>query len=473
MVQFTKHIPINITGGSFADRSRPLSSQETKNFYPQVVEQGKDQFVLRSFYGLKNLGSATAGKDRGMFKMNGVAYRVVGGTLYSFDSSGTHTSIGAIAGSSRCVFATDGSNLVIVSNGSVYNYNGSTLSTVTDSNINGSKAVTYINNQFVYTKDNLFIISNVGDPAAASGLNAANAESQPDNIVRAYAFQQTVYMFGESSVEPYWNTGSGNPPFERIDGQIFEVGCEALHSIAHTDNAIYWLGDDNAIYSATGGQRQRISTTAMSQEIEGLTGKSDAFAYTFTKDGLNFYVITFPAAEKTFCLNESLGDKGWFILSSGTLGKKYQGSSHVHLYNKNLIADYDNGNLYELDADTFTNNGEIIQRSRTTSSINGKILNAYGSRVQLSRIELFMEVGTGIISGQGEDPKLIWEISYDGGRSWNNEGWTKIGRMGEHTRRVELFILKSFYDAIVRISITDPVMCEIYSASIDARVTGR
>ena len=471
MTQFQKSIPINITGGSYESRSRPLSSQLTKNWYPQIVEQGKEQFVLHSFPGLLSK-SQIIGADRGMTSMDEVGYRVAGQTLYSFDSDGVHTSIGAISGTDRCLFANDGVNLVIVCSAAVYVYNGTSITIVSDPNIIGATAVTFLNNQFIYTVNGLFVVSDVGDPTQANGLNAAGAESQPDDLIRCYAFNQTAYMVGERSIEPWWNTGTGFPPFARMDGQLMEVGCKAVHSIANTDEALYILGDDCAVYQIANGKR-RISPPAITHAIEKYSTTQDAYGYTFTIDGTNFYLLTFPTEDKTWCLNESLGDKGWFEISSGLLDGKYQGSSLINVYGGNYVADSDNGSLYVLDFDTYTNNSETIQRQRVTSSVNAKLFGKQGDRVQMSRLEIIMESGTGTISGQGDDPSVIIDISYDGGRSWVSKGFVKTGRLGQGVLRVELYCLDSFYDAIFRITATDPVPFEIYSAAIDLRLAGR
>jgi hypothetical protein len=93
--------------------------------------------------------------------------------------------------------------------------------------------------------------------------------------------------------------------------------------------------------------------------------------------------------------------------------------------------------------------------------------------MQMSRFELLMEVGTGIITGQGEDPKIMIEASYDGGKSWSEETWMDIGRLGETDIRAEWFNLDSFYDLMIRLTITDPVPCTIYSGAIDVRPAGR
>ena len=467
-----KSIPINITGGSYQSRTRPLSSQETRNFYQQVVEAGKEQYVLHSFPGLKPIGSVV-GLDRGMTVMSEVGYRVAGSKLYSFTSTGSHSEIGTIYGTDRCIFSNDGTNLIIVCAFAVYQWNGAKLSVIGDSNIMGSTAVTFLNNQMIYTNPPLFVMADPGIPSQANGLNAAAAESQPDKLLRAYAYQQSAYMIGERSTEPWWNTGTGLPPLERIDGQIFEVGCSAIHSVANTDEYLFWLGDDFAVYQATGGGKKRISSSAISHAIAKYDTVEDAIGHAFTFEGLNFYMLHFPTANATWCVSEILGDKGWFNLSSGTEGDKYQGSSLVHVYGKNMVADATNGKLYELDIDTFDNDGEVIQRRRVTSSVNGKMVGAAGKRVQMSRLEIIMEAGVGLLDGQGSNPKVMIDISEDGGRSWISKGFVQVGRLGQSTLRVELFALDSFYDAIFRVTTSDAVPFEIYSAVIDVRLAGQ
>lgn len=472
---FQKNIPLNTTGPSYQSRSRPLSSQQTRNFYHQVVEEGKDQFVLHSYPGLKLKGSVSAGLDRGMRNFAEVGFRIVGTTLYSFTEAGVHTAKGTVPGNNRMILDDDGENLIITGLDGQFVFAGTDVLPITDSNIVGSIANTFINSRIVYTNPttNLFVMAAVNDPTTASGLDAAGAESKPDKLIRAYAFKQNVYMFGGRTTEPFWNRDTGNPPLFRIDGQIFEIGLDAINSVSNTDQFLYWLGDDKAIYQAVGGQRQRISTTAISHAIAGYSKTDDAIAYTYTFEGMNFYQISFPTANRTWVLNESLGKNGWFEVSSGTNDGVYQGSSLINVYGRNFVADSNNGNLYELDIDTFTNNGDIIQRRRITSSVNGALLGAPGSRVQMSRLEFIMEKGVGLIKGQGEDPKIIIDISRDGGKSWFSEGFVRIGRLGETQLRVELYSLISDYDFIFRITTSDAVPYEIYSAAIDLRLAGR
>ena len=57
----------------------------------------------------------------------------------------------------------------------------------------------------------------------------------------------------------------------------------------------------------------------------------------------------------------------------------------------------------------------------------------------MSRLELIMESGTGTITGQGENPRVMIEPSYDGGRTFESGSWARIGRLGEHILKVEFF----------------------------------
>jgi hypothetical protein len=467
-------IPVNIAGPSYPSRSRPVSSQSTINFYPQISPSQKSEIVLHSWPG-ETLFGAAVGADRGMHDMANILYRVADTSLYSVDSSGVHTSLGVIAGTDRCIFANDGEKMYIVASGLVYEYDSTstTLSTVTDPDIVGSIAVDFLNSQFIYTKPNLFIISDVGDGSSASGLNAAQAESQPDDLVRAYVFDQIAYMVGEKTVEPWYNSGDGLPPFDRIDTQIISVGTGSTYSLASTDNFMYWLGDDRQVYRTAGGQDARVTNKAVAHVFESYAVVSDAVGFTMTLEGQNFYVLSFPSANATWVLSEELGENGWFQISDDRAGGVYNASSHLYIYGKHILADSTNGNLYELDLDAFDNNGTEIHRTRVLSSIHGGIIGNPGKRVQMSRFELIIEAGVGLISGQGEDPKIMIEASYDGGKSFDHGTWMRAGRLGETNIRAEWFSMKSFYDLIIRITTSDPVDYTIMSGAIDVRLAGR
>lgn len=465
-------IPVNVTGASYQSISRPLSSQVTRNFYQELNQDGKEEYTLMSFPGLTSIGSVE-GEDRGMHEMAEVLYRVAGTKLYRVSSTGVHTELGSIPGISRAIMADDGINLFIVTNNIVYHWDGSTVSIVTDSNIAGAQSVAFLNNQFLYTKTKFTTVSDVGDGTSASGLNIIGAESDPDNLVRDYVFKQSIYRMGTRSIEVWYNSGVGNPPIARIEGQIFQVGLGAIHSVAQTDNAFYWLGDDGRVYLANGGTVIEVTSTAIAAQIQSYESKDGAIGYTFTMQGQNFYALTFPSENKTWVLNESLQKNGWFEISQGVDGGAYPCTSLQWVYGKNLLADSSTGDLYELDFNNYTLNGDVLQRVRVTAPIDGNALGLRGSRLQMSRIELIMETGVGLITGQGENPQIMIELSMDGGKTFKHGKFARIGRLGETMIRVEYFGMHTFYELCVRLTTSDPVPYYIYNAAIDLRLAGR
>ena len=470
-------VPINSTGPSYQSRSKPLSSQQTKNWYQQYNENGKDPYVLMPFPGLCVANSTITGIDRGFHRMAEVLYQVKGEFLYEIDSLGNHTLRGTIEGSLRCIMADDGINLFIVVPGDkVWQYTTDTLTVteVIDVNITGALSVDFFNNQFIYTFADFSTISNVGNGAVASGLNRVGEETLPDAMVRDFVFEEVIYRCGVRSIVGWYNSGVGSPPIDKLQGRIFNIGLVAPYSIAKTDEAFYWLGDDNAIYRAQSGTKQRISTDAISNAISNFAVIDDAVGYTYTFEGENFYTITFPTANKTFTVNESLGENGWFELSTGTNDDKWQASSVISVYGKNYAADTDNGNIYTLDLDCYTNNDAPLQRTRVIQNIDARLIGgAIGDAITMSRVVVSMETGVGLIAGQGDNPRIMMEASFDGGRTWSAGAWPRVGRLGEFVLKVKWDRMKTFYDCMIRISSSDPVNYSVYSANIDLKMAGR
>jgi len=462
-------VEVNVTGQSYTSKSLPLSAQVTRNFYPEAQQdvRARSQQVLHSFSGLKSFGAtSTTAKDRGMLTHKGVLYRVAGTELFSVSSSGAHTSLGTISGTGYCVLEGIGSNVVVVTGGRAYQYDGSTVSEITDTNLETPNSCAHLNNQMIYDGDGgRFVTSDVGDATTINGLNYATAESNADDLKRVYTFNQLLLNFGEVTMEPWYNSGVGNPPYDRVEGGIITVGIAAIYSVASNDAYVYWLGDDRQIYRTTGQDRGiAVSTIAMANEFSTYTAVSDAIGSAFTYDGQNFYMLTFPTEDKTWCFTES---GAWFELSSGASGGRYRGQTIVAAYGKNIVADEITGDLYELSSATYDENGNSIIRVRDSGVFHGGMIGAPGVDVEFNRLELIMEAGVGLLSGQGVEPVIMLQVSDDGGRTWSNEMWGEVGRLGDFMFKVEWSVLGAALSRIFRIKTSDPVFYSIHSGILD------
>lgn len=463
-------IPVEITGRTNQNQSQQASNELAKNWYPQATPRGRSDSAMLPWYGATLKTTTTGGSDRGTHVFNNVLYHVIGNTLHSVDSSGTYTTIGTIDGGDKCIFDDNGSEMVITANGKAYAYDGSTLS-VGDSTFNNTDTVTMLNNQFIYNDaGDQWFVSNAGDALTINGLNFASAESRGDDLVRPYAFKQWVYFFGEKTIEPWWNTGQGNPPFQRIDNGIIEKGLGGKYTVARTDQFLYFLGDDNNIYQVVQTQVRNISPPAIAYQMSKLD-TANADAYTITKDGQDFYIISFGANELTYAYSEQLDE--WFNLSTGLIDERYLGTSYQHVYDKDWVIDYRNANLVELSDTVYTELGDEIQRRRITPMINSSKLGlGAGERLLMSKAKIILQSGTGLVTGQGEDPQIMVEYSLDGGATWSPERWIETGRLGQYLIKAEYYEMISFYDIQFRITISDPVFSSLHDMSMDVKKAG-
>jgi hypothetical protein len=464
-------VEINIAGGTYEHRSRPLSAQATRNFWPQAQEDAAtSQYILESFPGLK-MFSAGAGADRGMFEHKGVPYKVTGTTLSSIDSAGTRTTLGTIPGGSRCVFDAIGDTIIIVSDGVAYTWNGSSVTTASDEDFETPQTVTVLNAQAIYDGDGArFGVSDAGAPLTINGLNYATAEGVADNLIRPYAYNQVVHMMCEKHMEGWWNSGVGNPPFDRLEGGLHQIGLAARYSVAHNKNFMYFLGSDRNVYRLSAGAPETgFTPRPLVREFSQFDTVSDAIGWCMNYQGQEFYVLKFPIENRTFAYPEG---GQWFELSSseydnGPMAGRYKGNSAAYCYGKHLIADED-GNVLELDEETYTDNDDTIRRVRDSAPLHGALLGAPGRSITLTRLRILMETGVGEAD---TDPQIMVQFSTDGGRTFGTEIRGDVGEVGDFMTPVEWFGLNETGDSIIiRLVTSGAFYCSVHSAVAEVEI---
>lgn len=458
-------VSLPIVGPTYTNRSLSVNAQVTRNFYIEINKEGGEAVSLMPFPGLKLFGTTGSGTNRGMGEHNNVAYTITDNMLYSVASNGLTTAVGEIPGSGQCVLVSDGLSLVITTGESKpLTWDESTLRTGTDADLPSAATVAYINRRVVYDGAGASLaFADLDVPLAVNSLNVTTVNSTPDDVLAVVAQDLQVIVFGEKSITPYYNSGAGNPPFDVIQNAVRNIGLKAIHSLAKNREFIYFLGSDSVIYRYGGLQVQAISNPAISNAIEGYGDISGARGVTFTLQGQNFYCITFPGNE-TWLYNEGVG---WTNLADGTDGEPHRMCSYLHIYDKHLVADTDTGNIYELDFDTHEDNGTVIQRQRDTVNVSGKMYGKPGAKLFMDRLELILETGTSIISGQGSDAKVMMSYSDDNGRSFSSERWMSVGAQGEYRTRLEWYGLGSFYNRIFRFKMSDPIKWTLISLHAD------
>jgi hypothetical protein len=138
------------------------------------------------------------------------------------------------------------------------------------------------------------------------------------------------------------------------------------------------------------------------------------------------------------------------------------------------VGDRDNQNIYELSLDVYTDNGQVVRRVRT-----GPHIHSDRKRLYFKEIEIDIERGVGldgiVDSGinpegsLGKDPQAFLQWSDDGGRTWSNEYWGSLGKIGEYKDRLHWHRLGMSRDRVFRLTISDPVKIVLIDARADVQ----
>lgn len=453
-------------------KSATVNAQRHVNLYAEIQrDQDKAQFA---FYGTpgttlrKSLGDTPI---RGWIAIDNLYYVVHRGTLYSINNAGTTVSLGTLnTVSGRVDMAYDGTLILMVdgTNGYTFTISGATFAQIADADFpNGANTCTWIDGQFIVDagddSDQFFISSN---GTAWDALDFASAESQPDGIVRVFEDNGELLLFGETTTEPWGNVGGSDFPFQAIKGSIVEFGLAARWSLTKFNSGVVGLMKN------TNGQVQvrfivgyvptPISTQEMDSIINGYSTVSDATAFAYMLGGHPMYQINFPTAMTSWLYDASTSL--WTQLEHGLNGERHRGEMALDFINKTIIADYENGNIYDLDPDVYTDNGTAIARE-----LVGRHFFDANNRVIVDELFIDMEPGVGLSSGQGSDPQAMLSISRNGGITFGNELWTTIGAVGKYLTRVVWRRLGLARDWVFKIRITDPIKVVITFAALKVR----
>lgn len=128
-----------------------------------------------------------------------------------------------------------------------------------------------------------------------------------------------------------------------------------------------------------------------------------------------------------------------------------------------VVGDWEDGRLYALDLDTYTDDGGPIRRVRATIGDDNEM-----REIIYHALQLDIEAGVGLVDGQGSEPHMMLRWSDDGGHTWSNTHVAPMGRLGEYARRCIWRRLGKGRQRVWEISITDPVRAVVMGATVQA-----
>lgn len=277
-------------------------------------------------------------------------------------------------------------------------------------------------------------------------------------------------MFNTQTTEIAQTSGDADLVFVRT--AVLEYGCKAKYSPAKSDSTVFWLSQndsgDGIVMMAEGYSPTRISTHALEAAIAGYGDVSDAWGYCYQQNGHTIYVLTFPG-HATWAFDASA--KRWTQLTyrNPTTGdqEQHRGNAYMFLGSTHMLGDYASGNLYALDLDTYTDNGNPITRERAWAVIENE-----NKWLRHNRLELMAEMGVGLDGiappTPGADPLWLLDWSDDGCRNFSNSREIRIGQIGDYRNRGVVRRLGLSRRRVYRLRTTEPVKIAVYGANLDA-----
>lgn len=459
---------IGLVGSTNDQRSLPFDAQRSINLFPVLDQQGKEIAALYSAPGKLLFSTLGLGPVRGGFKStNDRVFAVSGNTLYEVSSDGTSTNLGTLESSTGNIsIAENSTQMAICDRTSLYilTYATNTFVKVTDADLPTSVGmVAYSDGYFIVNENSTgkLYVSDLRDGTSWDALKFATAESSPDNLSCIVNAVGGVWLFGTTSTEVWTQTGDSSFPFRRISGAKLEVGILSPFSAVEIDNSVIWIGKDKfghgIVYKAQGFSPVRISTSAIERRIQSATSPEDIKGYAYQDDGNTFLVFTGGGLETSLCYD--LTTQQWHeraFLNSYGIYETDRAFCHCFAFGKHLVGDKENGNIYELSMDYYSDDEEELSRERIYTHLSDE-----GQRLRYNALEIGIETGVGLTTGAGSDPVISLALSKDGARTWIDCGSVSIGKIGQFQKKVEFRRLGIAEQMTFKIRITDKVKVAI------------
>lgn len=433
-----------------------LAETRLVNYYTEPTPAGPTPSARLPRPGLSLAYTIGAGPIWGMFRASGV----FGGDRFGLSGNGVYREtmlLGVVTAASRGArWAASATQLVLVTGGRAYCYDGSMLTPISDPDLPAVSDVFYLASRFYYLQQNSdrWYFSALADATSIDGLAFATNDEKPDADVGAAVLSDEAWFFGGDSVEPWYQTGDATNPLQRSQGRTYSRGCPAQQSIVPLDNALIFVDSQRRV-CRTATVPQRISNYGIEERLRKCTAIADVTALPAYNDGHEFYVLNIPGQGSFAC--DISQQNQWSEWSS--FGQTlFNARSSIEAEGVVYLGDATTGAVWQLDPTAYMDGGTNIERVVSCTVLAGS-----GSE-RCDRLTLQSTLGNGL--EDGTDPLVQMRYSDDGGRTWSDWEARSLGVIGDFNDRPTWKKLGSISapGRTFEFRITDPVNCVVSGA---------
>jgi hypothetical protein len=395
---------------------------------------------LRGRGGLKRI--TTSGASLPNQKVDGLFYWtskdltmiVSGGSLYKMNANNIVTLIGTgLSVNERASFAVVRTNQGVealavcnVSDIHIYDPQNATWQNIylVDSDTpRAVKSIVYLDGYLIAipTNSNQFYFSQVGDPSDWSSLSFASAESNSDIIENMIVKGQYLYLWGTDSLELWYDDGV--TPFIRLAGAVIENGTASPYTVTKVEDFLFFLDNKRRICVVEGQSAYKVISQSIDRYLQSLDSIEDAYSFPIIHQGRVFYCINFPTTTRTeWDASAQLGitfvydiyNQQFFEWSNWT-GSEYgrlpiNAECYCSLQQRQIVGKTSGGLLFELDQDTYQDDGQTLKITYETPFLDHGIQN----KKRVRKMRWKATSGTSVI------PTVFqFNKRFNGGSEWN------------------------------------------------------
>jgi len=383
--------------------NRDESTAKDSKLVNAYVEKNKQTGEYHVFKrpGLASYAAFSAATGLGVYNWLGDLYAIFGNTLSKNGTPivGAVNSAGGVYAFSSCLGATP--KLQLGNGVAAYNYDsGGGLVAIAGANFPSPfvKGWAYLDGT-TYVMDaeaNIHGCDSLNDPDSWTDvLNVLTAQIEPDAGI-ALA-KQLVYVVAlkEWSTEVFYDAANAAAsPLGPVQGAKMNFGCAHEDSVQEIDGILFWAATNRAaspqVVMLNNLKLRVISTKA----IDRLLGDADltrVYSFGIKYEGHMFYGLTLWADNITLVYDAA---EDMWAQWTDVNGNFFPVVSTTYLVGTGTILQHvNNGRLYSLDAESYTDNGDLITVDIYTPNFDGGVRR----RKQLNQMEFIGDQTTGSV----------------------------------------------------------------------------
>jgi hypothetical protein len=435
------------------------------------------ELVLYSIPGFETVvDTGISGIGRGSLAIGGREFHVIGDKFIEVNQFGVVTTLGTVAVDTNPATLAgngDAGNQILVTSGTnayVYDLTAATFTQIAV--LNGLATMCVSSDGYGIVLDvasSTVYFSDLNDFATWDLSNFAQRSQAPDPWITMGISSKYLHLIGTQTGEAWYNAGTPGVPFAPASGGLYNYGAAGSWSHHVAENALCWLGStvngSGVVLRAQGLRPETISTDATQYAFAQYTSLSEAIGDSHEVAGHTFYTLTFPRDQATWAWDSNLPswtERGYWNPNTFTY-EAWRPIHHCHAFGEDRFLDLRSGKIYRMKMDIATEvDGEGIRWQRTPPAIIGENKELY-----FGTFEVIAQTGIGNSTAPGYDPQMMMRKSKDGGRSFGNEVWRSMGKIGEYDVRIRWTRNGRGRKTVFEIAGDDPIRVMIAGATVD------